>query len=158
LSTARKLYSVLGVILLVELGLQFFLIAGAALSVWGANDNASSVYAAFKTGDKLASIHALDGTFVIPFTILLLIAAAFMARLPGRQKGRTAGLFGLMIIQFILGVIGSGGGLGLAIIGGLHGLNALAIVGLAITLVRQTWAFGSVPGAATSPAVAEATP
>jgi len=51
-------------------------------------------------------------------------------------------LLGLMVVQFLLGVVGSGGGTGLAVIGGLHGLTALVIVGLAGSLVFRNWAFG----------------
>jgi hypothetical protein len=140
MSLARRAYSVFGVILLVELGLQFYLIAAGALSVWAAQDNAGSVYAAFKNGDKFASLHGFVGTFVIPITILVMITLAFAAGLSRRNKGETAGLFGLMIIQFLLGVIGSSGSVGAAIVGGLHGLVALAIVGLAGSLVFRTWA------------------
>ena len=56
MSLARRAYSI-GAILLVELGLQFYLIAAGALSAWAAQDNAGSVYAAFKKGDKFASLH-----------------------------------------------------------------------------------------------------
>lgn len=140
MSLARRAYSIVGVILLVELGLQFYLIAAAALSVWAAHDNASSVYSAFKNGDKFASLHGFVGTFVIPITILVMIALAFAAGLSRRDKGQTAGLFGLMIIQFLLGVFGSSGSVVGAVVGGLHGLVALAIVGGAGTLVFRTWA------------------
>lgn len=143
MSLARRIYSIVGVVLLVELGLQFYLIAAGALSVWAAQDNAGSVYAAFKNGDRFASLHGFVGTFVIPITILVLIALAFAAGLSRRDKGQTVGLFGLMIIQFLLGVIGSSGGTGAAIIGGLHGLVALAIVGAAGSLVVRTWALRS---------------
>ena len=57
MSLARRAYSIFGAILLVELGLQFYLIAAGALSAWAAQDNAGSVYAAFKKGDKFASLH-----------------------------------------------------------------------------------------------------
>jgi len=139
-SLARRVYSIFGVILLVELGLQFYLIAAGALSVWAAQDNAGSVYAAFKTGDKFASLHGFVGTFVIPITILVMIALAFAAGLSRRDKAQTVGLFGLMVIQFLLGVIGSSGSVLAAVIGGLHGLVALAIVGAAGSLVYRTWA------------------
>jgi len=139
-SLARRVYSIFGVLLLVELGLQFYLIAAGALSVWAAQDNAGSVYAAFKTGDKFASLHGFVGTFVIPITILVMIALAFAAGLSRRDKAQTVGLFGLMVIQFLLGVIGSSGGVLAAVIGGLHGLVALAIVGAAGSLVYRTWA------------------
>lgn len=140
MSPVRRAYSIFGVILLVELGLQFYLIAAGALSVWAAQDNASSVYAAFKNGDKFALLHGFNGTFVIPITILVMIALAFAAGLSRRDKGQTAGLFGLMVIQFLLGVIGSSGSVAAAVVGGLHGLVALAIVGAAGSLVFRTWA------------------
>jgi hypothetical protein len=140
MSAARRAYSIFGVLLLVELGLQFYLIAAGALSVWAAQDNAGSVYAAFKNGDKFASLHAVIGTLVIPITILVMIALAFAAGLSRRDKGQTAGLFGLIVLQFLLGVIGSSGSVAAAIIGGLHGLNALVIVGAAGSLVFRTWA------------------
>jgi hypothetical protein len=143
MSGFKKAYSIVGVVLLVELALQFYLIAAAALSVWGARDNSKDVYSAFKVGDQFASLHAVVGTLIIPFTILILIALSFGARLPARTKGQTAGLFGLMVVQFLLGVVGSGGGTGLAVIGGLHGLNGLVIVGLTGSLVARNWAFGA---------------
>src|SRR4029077_18393895 len=141
MSLARKAYSVFGVILLVELGLQFYLIAAGALSVWAAQDNANSVYAAFKNGDKFASLHGFIGTLVIPITILVMIGLAFAARLSRRDKGQTVGLFGLVVVQFLLGVIGSSGSVAGAVIGGLHGLNALAIVGAAGSLLLRSWAW-----------------
>jgi len=139
-SPTRRAFSILGVILLVELGLQFYLIAAGALSVWAAQDNAGSVYAAFKNADKFASLHGVIGTFVIPITILVMIALAFAAGLSRRDKAQTIGLFGLIVIQFLLGVVGSSGSVAGAIIGGLHGLNALVIVGAAGSLVYRTWA------------------
>ena len=145
MSLARKAYSIFGVVLLVELALQFYLITAGALSVWAAQDNAGAVYAAFKNGDKFATLHAFIGTLVIPITIVVMIALAFAAGLSRRDKGQTIGLFALMVIQFLLGVIGTSGSVAAAVIGGLHGLNALAIVGAAGSLVFRTWALrGSV--------------
>jgi hypothetical protein len=69
----------------------------------------------------------------------VMIALAFAGGLSRRDKGQTVGLFGLMIIQFLLGVIGSSGSIAAALIGGLHGLNALVIVGAAGSLVFRTW-------------------
>jgi hypothetical protein len=143
MSGFKKAYTIVGVVLLVELALQFYLIAAGALAVWGAKNNATDVYAAFKVGDQFASLHAVVGTLIIPVTIIVLLALSFGARLPVRAKGQTGGLLGLVVVQFLLGVVGSGGGTGLAVIGGLHGLNALAIVGLTGTLVSRNWAFGA---------------
>jgi hypothetical protein len=149
LTIARRAFSIVGVILLVEIGLQFYLIAAGALSVWAAQDNANAVYSAFKDGDRFASLHGLVGTFVIPVTVLVMIGLAFAASLSRRDKGQTFGLLGLVVLQFILGVIGTSGGTAAAVIGGLHGLNALAIVGAAGSLVYRSWA---LRGAASSPA------
>ncbi|MHB8571709.1 MAG: DUF6220 domain-containing protein [Candidatus Dormibacteria bacterium] len=143
----RRAYTVLGILLLVELALQFFLIAAAALIVWGADNNAQSVYSAFKTGDGLASLHAISGTLLIPGTILVMILIAFAARLPRRAAIQTVGLFVLMVLQFLLGAVGSSG-TSVAIIGGLHGINALAIVGLAVSLLIRNWGFGGSRGVA----------
>ena len=150
MSGFRKAYSVAGVVLLVLLGLQFYLIAAAAWSVWGATPStgeptSSQIFSGFKLGDGFASLHALDGTFLIPLTILVMIALSFGARHVARVKWMTAALFGLMVIQFFLGFFGSAQNSAGSAIAGLHGLNALAIVGLSATLIRQTWAFGSGP-------------
>ncbi len=59
MSGLKKAYTIVGVVLLVELALQFYLIAAAALAVWGAKNNAKDVYAAFKVGDQFAGLHAV---------------------------------------------------------------------------------------------------
>jgi heme A synthase len=142
-STSRKVYSVLGVLLLVELALQFYFIAGAALNISGADktDTAQSVFAGFKVSDNWGNLHAFNGTLVVPVTILVLIAMSFAARLPGNLKWQTAALFGLMVIQASLGGAGAAGGAWM-FIGGLHGVNALLIAGLTFSLAWRTWAFG----------------
>src|SRR5260370_8787780 len=104
----KKAYTIVGVVLLVELALQFYLIAAAALAVWGAKNNAKDVYAAFKVGDQFAGLHAVVGTLVIPLTIIALIALSFGARLPARPKGQPAGLFGLVVVQFLLWALSPG--------------------------------------------------
>ena len=146
MSTARRIYSVLGVLLLVELALQFYFIAAAALNIWGADtpDTAKSVFAGFKVSDNWGNLHASNGTLMIPVTILVLIAMSFAAHLPGNLKWQTAALFGLMVIQFLLAGAGFAGGPWM-VVGGLHGVNALLIVGLTASLVQRTWAFGSNP-------------
>ena len=143
MSTWRKVYWVLGVVLLVELALQFYFIAAAALNIWGADtpDTAKSVFAGFKVSDNWGNLHAINGTLVVPVTILALIAMSFAARLPGNLKWQTAALFGLMVIQVFLAGAGAAGGAWM-FVGGLHGVNALLIVGLTFSLVSRTWAFG----------------
>src|SRR5258708_35977739 len=108
MSGLKKAYTIVGVVLLVELALQFYLIAAAALAVWGAKNNAKDVYAAFKVGDQFAGLHAVVATLVIPLTIIALIALSFGSRSPARTKGQTAGLLGLVVGQFLLRGVASG--------------------------------------------------
>ena len=147
MSGFRRAYTIAGVVLLVELALQFYLIAAAALHVWGATPSSGSptgaqVLAGFNAGDTFAMLHALNGTIVVPVTILVMIGLAFGARYPARVKWLTGALFGLMVVQFVLAGLGFAGNAVAGAIAGLHGLNALAIVGLAVQLVIRNWAFG----------------
>ena len=135
MSFFRKAYSVVGVILMLEYFAQFFLIAAAIFTIEEANDNAQSVYSAFKNADSFAGLHFLNGVLVIGITTLVLIACAALARLPGRTIGLTALLFVLLVVQFILGSIP------VPLVNGLHGLNALILVGLAGALTGRNWAW-----------------
>src|SRR5258708_13456605 len=89
MSGLKKAYTIVGVVLLVELALQFYLIAAAALAVWGAKNNAKDVYAAFKLGDQFAGLHAVLCTLAIPLTILALTPLPSSAPLPARPNGHT---------------------------------------------------------------------
>ena len=73
------------------------------------------------------------------FAQFFLIACAALARLPGRTVGLTALLFVLLVVQFVLGSIP------VPLVSGLHGLNALIMVGLAGALTGRNWAWR--PGA-----------
>lgn len=152
----RRAYSIAGVVLLALLALQFYLIAAAAWSVWGAAPNSGEptggqIFSGFKLGDGFASLHAANGSLAIPIVILVMIGLSFAARHSGRVKGLTAGLFGLMVIQALLGFFGGAQSTAGSAVAGLHGLNALAIVGLTVYLVRGTWAYAAQPSAAPVP-------
>ena len=144
MSFFRKAYSVVGVILMLEYFAQFFLIATAIFTIEEANDNAQSIYAAFKNADTFAGLHFLNGVFVIGITTLVLVACAALARLPGRTVGLTALLFVLLAVQFVLGSIP------VPLVSGLHGLNALIMVGLAGALTGRNWAWRRGAQATTS--------
>ena len=70
---------------------------------------------------------------------------AFGARHPARVKWLTAALFGLMVIQFFLGFFGGVQTTAGSAVAGLHGLNAMALVGLAVYLLRENCAFRPAP-------------
>jgi hypothetical protein len=137
----RKAYSVLGVLLLVELFAQFYFAAGGIFTIAAKADpqtSAAVVKQAVNNSDAFFGLHAINGTVVIPVTILIMIGLSFWARYSWRTTGFTALLFGLLIIQFVLAGIGFAG---VAIVAGLHGVNALVLVGTAIYVVVRHWAF-----------------
>lgn len=143
----RKAYSVVGVLLLVELFLQFYFVAGGIFTIAAKADpeaSAATIKNAVIASEPFFGLHSLNGVFVIPLTILVLIGLSFGARYPLRTTGFTAMLFGLLVIQFLLAAIGFAGVAGVA---GLHGINALILVGWTIYMVVRNWAFRRQPAA-----------
>ena len=69
---------------------------------------------------------------VVIALVILLIALA--GRWSPQATKLSAALFGLMIVQFFLGIIGSGTA---PVVGGLHAANALLVTGVAFLLVRE---------------------
>ena len=90
--------------------------------------------------NTFSALHGLNGTLLIPSTILILILLSFTARHPWKTTLLTALLLLLLILQFALALIGFQHS-ELAPIVGLHGLNALLLVGLTLRLTWQRWAF-----------------
>ena len=137
---SRKAYSVVGVILLLEILAQFYLIASAAFTVWLAEDNEKSIATAMDGASRFVFLHALNGSGLIPLTMLVLIGLSFASRYSWRTTALTAVLFGLLIIQFAL----AGAGLShLPFVGGFHAVNAVLLASYAAWTVRRNWAFGS---------------
>ena len=138
----RKAYSVAGALLMLMFALQLYFIAGAALNIFQANDNAKDVYSAFHNADTFASLHRLNG-YVAGLTILVLVALSFAARYPWRTTLLTGLLFVLFFLQVVFAALGS-----TPVLGGLHGLNALILIGLGGYLTGRNWAFRRGPAAA----------
>ena len=152
----RKAYSVLGVLLLVELLAQFYFAAGGIFTIAAKGDpqtSAAVVKQAVNNSDAFFGLHAINGTLIIPVTILVMIGLSFWARYSWRTTGFTAMLFGLLLIQFLLAGIGFAG---VAVVAGLHGVNALILVGVAIYVVVRHWAFRRQAAPATASAQAQA--
>jgi len=135
----RKAYSVAGVVLLVQWFLQLYFIAAAALNIFNANDNANDVYAAFKNADTYASLHRVNG-YLAAITVLIMIGLSFGSRYPWRTTLLTGLLFLLLFVQVVLAATG-----GTPVIAGLHGVNALILVGLTGLLTGRNWAFRRQP-------------
>ena len=135
MSFFRKAYSVVGVLLLVEYLAQIYFIAGAIMTIENADDNAKSVYSAFKNADVFAGLHSINGLLVISATTLVLIGLSFAARHSWTNTGLTALLFVLLLLQSVLAHIP------ISVLGALHGVNALVMIGLAGNLTARNWAF-----------------
>ena len=141
----RKAYSVAGLVLMIQFFAQLYLVAAALLTIFQANDNAKDVYSAFKTADTFAGIHRANGD-LIAVTILVMVGCSFGSRYPWRTTILTAVLFVLLVIQSILAYTG------IPLLSGLHGVNALIMIGLGGYLTGRNWAFRRGPEvAATAP-------
>ncbi|OLC22866.1 MAG: hypothetical protein AUG06_10125 [Actinobacteria bacterium 13_1_20CM_2_65_11] len=121
---------------MLQFALQFYFIAAAALGIFSANDNAKDVYSAFKNADTFASLHRLNGDLA-GLTILVMVGLSFGSRYPWRTTLLTGLLFVLLFIQVVLAALGS-----TPVVAGLHGLNALIMIGLGGFLTGRNWAFG----------------
>src|ERR1700694_957759 len=148
----RKIHSVVGAMLLLEFLAQFYTIASSGFTV-AANQIANAVNpgvagAAAPEIDLFGAAHAVNGVFIVPITIVALIALSLGARYPRRTTVMTALLFLLWVVQLALAFVGF---LGVAGLAGLHGINALAMVGLGVYLVRSDWAFRRQAPVSTQP-------
>jgi hypothetical protein len=135
-SFSRKAYSVVSVLLLCEILAQFYFIASFAFPVWLAEDNEKSVAKAAADADVFVLLHFLNGSLVIPLTMLILIGLSFASRYTWRTTGLTAVLFGLMVIQESLAFLDK------PFVSGLHAVNGVVLVGYAAWTARRNWAFG----------------
>jgi hypothetical protein len=133
---SRKAYSVVSVLLLCEILAQFYFMASFAFSVWLADDNEKSIAKAAADADVFGLLHVLNGSLVIPLTMLVLIGLSFASRYSWRTTGLTAVLFGLMVIQDSLAFVDK------PFVAGLHAVNGVVILGYAAWTARRNWAFG----------------
>lgn len=122
------------VVLMFQFFAQIYLVAAAVLSIFQANDHAKDVYSAFKSADTFAGLHRANGD-LIALTILIMIGCSFGARYPWRTTIMTAILFLLLFIQSILAYTG------IPLLAGLHGVNALIMIGLGGYITGCNWAF-----------------
>jgi hypothetical protein len=137
----RKAYSAFGALLMLQFFLQLYFIAGAIFTIVNANDNAKDVYAAFKNADGFAGLHALNG-YLVGINILILLGLAFGSRFPRRTIILTGVLFVLLLVQIVLARVG------VPALAGLHGINAIVMIGLGGFLTGRNWAFGRGAAAA----------
>jgi hypothetical protein len=84
--------------------------------------------------DSNFDAHAALGTLLVVFALVIVIVA-LMGRWSPRATRLSGLLFGLMIVQSILGGVGADDA---PVVGGLHVVNALVIVGVTYALVRES--------------------
>jgi len=131
----RKVYSVVGALLMAEYVLQLYFIAAGIFTIANADDNQKSVYSAFKNADSFMGLHAFNG-WLVGILIIAFFAISLAARLPRRTIGLNGLLLVLYIAQFVLAHTG------IAALSALHGINALVLIGLTGYLTGRNWAFG----------------
>jgi hypothetical protein len=107
--------------------------AVAGLGIWVDQDGGVLDKAAFESEEELFPemvgfmIHGMNGMMVIPALALILLIVSFFAKVPGGIMW--AGLVLLtVVVQVFLGIFGHEA----ALWGGLHGINALILLALAI--------------------------
>ena len=143
----RRVYVTLTGLLVVSVVIQFYF---AAFGVFTAPAN-----------DSQFVLHLVNGRFVLPLLCLLSIAAAAIARAPGRLIGFTAIPLGLLVMQIVLFIIAGLAGatpektnVAGQLILGLHAVNGLCILGVTIMLFLRAKRFAS--GGADQPSTVDA--
>ena len=86
-----------------------------------------------KFNDNNFGPHGILGTLLVLVALVIMVLALIGRWTPTTTK-LSAALFGLMVIQLILGVSGAGTS---PILGGLHAVNALVIVAATYLLVKD---------------------
>ena len=77
-------------------------------------------------------VHGLNGQVVVPLIALLLLVAAFFAKVRGGVS-LAAMVFGGVVVQVALGIFGHG----LPVLGWLHGMLAIVIFAAAVAAARR---------------------
>jgi hypothetical protein len=93
-------------------------------------------------------IHGINGEMLIPLVALVLLIISFFAKVPEGPKWAGM-LFGGIVVQIVLGIVGQG----LPLLGMVHGVWAMLLFWLAYRTARQadvvgepTSAYATAPG------------
>jgi hypothetical protein len=138
----RRVYTALTGLLLLAVLVQFYFAAVGAFTK--------------PQTDKSFMLHSVTGMLIIPLLSLLATIVAALARVPGRLIGLSILPLGLVVVQVLIIVLGdavSGGSdtttaAGVVVLG-LHGINGLAIMGVAGMLFRRARMLAATPREAT---------
>lgn len=125
----RNVYRILGMLIAVAVVLQVASIALAGFTIAKDADDGTSIGADYSNFGQ--SYHSIAGT-AIGLLALVFLIVSFLTDVP---RGRTlAGIVvGLVVVQFLLAVVS----FGVPALGLLHGINGLAIAGVAGAATRR---------------------
>jgi hypothetical protein len=135
----RIAYKVLAYLLAAEVAVQAMVIVWfiAGLGKWVESGGVLDKAAMESEGTPFPQVvgmmaHINNGFFVIPGLALLLLIISFFTKVRGAIKWAVI-VFVLVVVQVMLGILGHEFTLG----GALHGLNALALFGVALHAGRR---------------------
>lgn len=149
----RKAYRGLGIAIVVLVGLQASFVAfgdssmGLYVESGGVIDQ-STMSATTPTFDGVYGFvaHGMNGMILIPLVALALLVVSFFAKFP-RAVPFAGGILALVALQITLGMLGHS----LALIGALHGLNALALASLAFYAQLRAGRFATAAPTTSAP-------
>jgi hypothetical protein len=118
----------------IHTGLVHLFAAGLVVQLFLAGLGAFETVHNKKFNDNNFGPHGIVGTILVLVALLIALVAVAGRWSPTVTK-LSGGLFGLMILQLILGVAGAGSA---PVLGGLHVLNAIVIVWVTYRLVQLT--------------------
>jgi hypothetical protein len=135
----RWLAAILFVVVVVQVGLAGY---GAFDAIHSANNTSVSK----KTIENGFNAHAALGSLIVLLMLIMLLVAA-IGRLGPMPIRRSAEIFGLGILQMVLGIVSTEA----PALGFLHTVNALAITGATGMLAHRTWTVQRVSAATPAP-------
>ena len=134
----KQVYRVMAFLIAIEVMVQAAVMVWgiAGLGIWvddGGVVDKQTFEDAFDSGeapfDEFAGlvVHGTNGMLVIPALALLFVIVSFFAKIP-KGVAFAFGVLGLVVLQVFLGLFGHE----FAVLGGLHGVNALLLFGAAV--------------------------
>ena len=130
----RSVYRVLAYVIAAEVVIQAAAIAFAQFGLRKWIENGGTLNKATMEGDDSgvggvlgSAVHGVNGMMVMPLLAIVFLVVSFFAKVPGAAKW--AGItFLLVALQVLLGILGHS----VPALGALHGLTALALLGVAV--------------------------
>ncbi len=123
----RSTYRVLAFLVAAGVFVQAGAIAYAWFTVLHELDDGAVIDSGYE-GNLGHAVHSTVGMMVIPVVVIALLIVSFFAKFPGAVRYALI-IFGLTLLQVVLAFVAFGA----PVVGALHGLNALALLGVSIT-------------------------